>query len=1067
MTSSGTPAIKPTSLRRILLLCFFVSGACGLIYEIAWLRTLGLVFGNATFATSAVLAGFMAGLGLGALYFGKKMDQYGHPIRVYGFLEGGIGLYTLLTPLIWTLIGHIHTFVFQSFQVSSVSSSLIIFAISFFGMFFPTFLMGGTLPALSKYFVKESGQTANKVGTLYAFNTAGAMAGVALSGFFLIRIFGIWQSIFGTAFLNIFIFGICFYYSNSKAALKGVKPSRNSAQTSDLIQKVPTGGRFRFFLLFLFSLSGVTSMMYEVAWTRAFSIVLGSSTYAFSVMLTTFLFGIALGSWFLSTLSKNVKPNLFMFSALQILTAVFVLSGFNQFDEMPYYFIKLFTYAKGSVWAIEIGKFILCSFIMFFPTFFMGAMFTCFIHMYRRSDDIGNEVGNAYFSNTIGTILGAALTGFVFIPLVGIQKIILAGAAINVLIGLLSFVSCRSHFRQKQLTAMGGLLILVVVSSLLIDPWNITIMTGQAAIQPQRGIGLSKRNLFSTLNKRHLLYYKEGASTTVSVQKIKDDISLSINGKVDASVGDAFTQLFVGHLPMLLHTQARKVLVIGLGSGMTAAAVASYPVRKIDVVELEEAVVEGSYFFTKLNRNVLKDKRVHLIINDGRNQVRASPETYDVIISEPSNPWIAGVANLFTREFYETLAARLAPQGIACQWIHLYALNTDDLRMVINTFSQTFPHMSLWTSSGSDVMLVGSEHEITIDFNFIQEQFKQPEIRDDFQLVGIRHAEGFFSNYWLNDSALRQIAQGAAMNTDNLPLLEFSAPLSLFHNTRKKNIKYLDAFQQNKYPTLRGLEPPVSENAIFHSQLANGLLRKKMYGKAASELEIAKQIAPDNIEVLAVEGLYFIQTKQFEHAKQILLKVTKKDPNQAEAHYYLGQTFQALGDMDSAITHYKIATHRNPEHSECLMALAKAYASAQQYPLANLTFKKALPIHSDRFDVLSGIAGTYGKMGEELKQLRTLKTLIENYPKEISSYEAAGNLLQKKKAFLQAFMVYKALEEQHPYHALGPLQLARLYLQAGKFNEAKRMMQKALRYDPNLKNHPDLPRFNEVIKENT
>ncbi len=305
--------ISTKAIRNLLLICFFVSGACGLIYEVAWLRSMGLIFGNTTFATSAVLASYMAGLGLGAFWWGRRIDRHKEPVKVYAWLEAGVGVYALLTPLIWALID-LATVGFYRFITPAFLPALIFkLIVSFAALLFPTFLMGATLPVLSKYFIHGEKEVAKQVGLLYGLNTFGAVIGVLISGFFALQTLGVRETVYLTAAMNFVIFVLCLNFRGPmlRTASPASQPSPGTVIAKAALS--PTAVRF---LLVSFAISGAVSMMYEVAWTRVLATALGSSVYAFSIMLATFLLGISIGSYLFSLAADRLKINLPVFGLL-------------------------------------------------------------------------------------------------------------------------------------------------------------------------------------------------------------------------------------------------------------------------------------------------------------------------------------------------------------------------------------------------------------------------------------------------------------------------------------------------------------------------------------------------------------------------------------------------------------------------------------------------------------------------------------------------------------------------------------------------------------------------------
>ncbi len=1058
----GRLSLFPRSVRTLLLLCFFASGACGLIYQVVWLRVLGLIFGNTTFATSTVVAGFMAGLGLGALYFGRLIDRRKDPVRVYGYLEGGVALYSFLTPVLWKLIqaGYVHYYRF--FEPSFIHFSLIKFVLSFAALLLPTFLMGGTFPVLSRYFVRREGEIARPVGLLYAWNTLGAVFGVIFTGFFALYIFGVWQTVFLAGAVNLVISFLCLRSFSPRAG--EAKPEKQDALLREepgavAAQNSPTKKQktFHGILLALFAVSGAVSMFYEIAWTRVLAIVLGSSVYAFSVMLATFLIGISLGSFLLSKFSGKWKPSLHLFAILQMLTACFVFLGLNRFDEMPFYFLKLFELTGGDVWRIELGKFVLCASVMLLPTVLIGALFACFIHVYHHTGSLGKEIGVAYFSNTLGNIFGAVLTGFFIIPRIGIQHTLMAAAGINAAIGVIAFLLTCRPFRWKKGVGAAIAFSLVILSVRTVHSWDKAAITSGAVVMPRINQGLSRKQFMNKLQERNTVYYKEGASSTVNVTKVRDIISLAVNGKTDASNGqDAYTQYLLGHLPFFYKPDGKKALIIGLGSGSTVAAVASHPARSIDVVEIEEAVVKGAGFFSALNRNALQDPRVKLHINDGRNFLLVSKEIYDVIISEPSNPWMAGVANLFSREYYQIMKEHLSGDGAVCQWLHAYSMASEDLEMIIRTFADTFEDVSLWVSEYPDLLLVGRKKAGPLDFQSFAELFARSEIQRDFLPYRVWTVEGLLGCFLLGDSDLRRLARKGRENRDNHPYLEFSAPRSLYRDTIMENFSLLLSSRTQRYPEMIRMEPSPERNAKFHIRLAVSYVFRRMFGEAQKEIALARDLAPNDPELLEAYGILCYSGEKFDEAASAFIKATEADPNLALSHYYLGLILKKQGQFEKALYELYFAAALDPRNENVLKNLGDILFTLKQYGPAMEAYGRYLKIRVTDYDVLCKMASLAFTLGDTAQQQRMADVLLDLYPKDWGVYETMGKAFEEAGSLPQALAVYRRLVEVFPDQAAGHLLLARVYGRLGNQDAARQSLRLAMKKDPLLKKNASL-----------
>ncbi len=1054
------PLWKPSIrlYRPLVLTCFFISGACGLIYQVAWLRVMGLVFGNTTFAASTVLAGYMAGLGLGALHFGRRIDRGGDPIGVYGLLELGIGGYALLTPLLWKIIEAGSAGFYRLVQPDFFTLSLFRFAVAFLVLFPPTFLMGGTLPVITKAFVKNEAETARGVGLLYALNTLGAVLGTFLCGFYLLYWFGVWQTTVATGLLNMLIFYACGCLAQgcpwTRPPVPAARPFQSPARLS-----AP-----RRFLLFLFGVSGAVSMVYEIGWTRVLAVALGSSVYAFSIMLATFLLGIALGSYALSLYARRFGAGLRLFAALELFTALGVFLGLNQFDKLSYAFVQVYEWAQGSTGLLDLGRFLLCARVMLPPTFCIGALFACFMHVYRQQEGLGGEVGRAYFANTVGTIAGSVLTGFWLIPAFGIQRSLMGAASLNALIGLAAFGLYPRSLNIKKIAAGGFLLAGVISSGVCVQPWNKSILTSDTAINPSRVKGLSAGEFVRSMRERQLVYYKEGLSANVSVIRLRDDLSLAVNGKTDASTKDAFTQFLLGHLPLLLNPDAKDVLVIGLGSGSTLAAVAAHPVRQIDAVELEPAVVEGTRLFKKLNRDVLKDPRVHLIFNDGRNQVLLSPKKYDVMISEPSNPWIAGVANLFSKEHYQNMRGRLNAGGVVCQWLHAYSMSSEDLRMIIATFADVFPHASLWTSYYPDIMLIGTQEPLALDFKKISAAFSRGQTARDLGVHGIKTPEAFMANYWLGENEIRRLAKGAVLNTDNHPRLEFSAPRHLYESTLVPNFQLLNSVRANGLPHIQNLQPPAGNNAGFLRELGAGYKAKRFMREAHSALARAHEIDPLSRQTLLADAIFYFENEKLSEAEALFKKVLASQPEFAQAHDYLGLIAEKRSDASAARAQLEQAVQLEPENAAYLKDLFHLYHVAGDYDRALRVYQAILKMGEEEFTIMAPMAVLAFQKAPPEKQAAFAREMIERYPRFALAYARLGQLYEAAGALPFARAVYQLMERELPLEPDTYLQLARIYQRTGETAAFKQAMHKAIQLSPGLKTNPEVVKALASVK---
>ncbi|MFH1768513.1 MAG: fused MFS/spermidine synthase [Candidatus Omnitrophota bacterium] len=1056
---------KKIKLLSVIALLFFFSGACGLIYEVVWLKILGLVFGNTTFAVSTVLTSFMAGLGLGALYFGRVVDQRAKDgLLIYALLEIGIGLYCFLTPLIWGLSEHVYLFLYQRFLPTFLQFSLIRFCLSFLILLIPTFLMGGTLPVLTRAISDDFRAVGKKLGFLYGVNTLGACSGVVVSSFFALYYLGLNATIFTTAAVNtvIGLIALVVFMKTKKERVKisfkeeslsGVAGKQDeNAVLDDRNYRIPEKKMIAL-LLFCFGLSGFTSMVYEVSWTKILALSLGSSIYSFAVMLATFLAGLAFGSMIIAALAKRINFDYKTFGVIELAVAFFVLIGIGMLDDMPIYFLKVFRITRHSLLAFEIGRFFLCGTVMFMPTLFIGAAFAVVSQIFSRYQRrTGASVGFAYFVNTLGCILGSFTAGFVFVPWLGIQKTFLAAVLINFFIGCAVLAAAEKHILRRSMVAPLTLMIIVVFLLPQTKPWMRSLLNTRISITPDQYVDLSDYQLRDVFSEREFLYYKEGLNGIVSVIRKEDDyLYLTINGNVDASSGDMITQLLLGHLPMLLADSPRDVLVIGMGSGVTLAAVAAYPCRKIHCVELESSVVESARFFKKENRNVLGDQRLRVFTNDARNHLFVEEETYDVIISEPSSPYMAGVANLFTIEQFKLMRKRLNPSGIVCQWFNTYSMSPDDLKMIVKTFSLVFKHVTLWRTNSSDLLLIGANEKIPYDFYAIDRKINSmPLIRQDLGQFSISDAKALLSCFVLAEGDIKEFIDKAAVNSDNFPRLEYSSPRNLYKYNRysRENQDMLEAHRKIKYPPMADYAKAIVESSSFHNALASAYIAKNFLPQAAVELSRALAVKDVIPEALFNFGLILLRLERIDEAVAKLEQYIKISPRSEEGYYYLAFAYGKKGMVKEAQEAYRRAIILNPYKPKYRKDYAAALIESGQYKEAVIQFKACSRMDGIKFETGFGLAKAYFLSGEKDEALGVLKTLIDRYPYLFVLYHSLSVFYEAMGNVSDAVAVCLSARDRFPYKARNYYRLYNLYTRTGNKSLAAKMIKKAARYDP-------------------
>ncbi len=774
--ANAPPASSGGLHRGLVLACFLVSGGTALAYEVVWVKMLTLVFGTTVLSVGSVLASYMAGLALGSSYWSRRADRTTRPLRLYALLEFSIALSALLTPLLFQAIQTLYKALFvggfSDFSLLSVARFLLCLP----ALLLPTFLMGGTLPVLARFYTSSLARIGRGAGDLYGVNTFGAVLGTLLAGFALVPALGVKGTLVGAAAVNALVALVAYLLSRMAPRLAPAEPAPSPACLD--------AERAILVVLLGFAVSGFSAMILEVAWTRALVQVFGNSTYAFTTMLAAFLIGLALGAAVAGRLIDRARYPFFAFATLELAIGIWSAVATPLIEWLPHVFLHAYQRFQGAFGPLQLTQFVVCCLLMLPTTMALGAVFPVVSKIFSsRAGGAGRSVGIPYAANTLGTVLGALLAGFLFLPRLGVESSLVLASALYLLVWLAVLLTSRETvLRPLPLAALGGLGV-IVCARLALAPLDPQVMTAGVYVYPEYFLGAikGKVSMEAVMRTKDVLYYREGYSASIAVFRLPDGaLSLQTNGKTDASTADLATQRALAHLPMLLSPQAKEVLVVGLASGCTVGSTSLYPVERVDCVEIEPAMLEAARFFLPWNHNCLADPRLHLLLQDARNYVLMSNRQYDMITAEPTNPWIAGVNNLFTREYYRQCRARLRPGGIMCQWLPAYNFTAQELRTALATFAAVFPHVTLWSFPRlrTDLFALGSDQPLDLDPAALAEVMAKinPE---EFESMGTPDLWTFLGGLLHDEAAVQAFCAGAPLNTDEHPRLEYSTPLHL------------------------------------------------------------------------------------------------------------------------------------------------------------------------------------------------------------------------------------------------------------------------------------------------
>lgn len=1041
--------VRPVG-RNAVLAVFFLFGAGALVYEIIWARMLGLVFGNTSYAVSTVLAAFMAGLGLGSWYFGGKTGAAGggsragapgvYALKAFAVLTFLAGICAALTPLLFDLARLAFsilpaaqygaaTMYGVTVQTLPPSAPFFFFTIAFCVLLLPTALLGGALPLLTEYLaLSDSPEKAHELpqdvsrpaSFLYSADTLGSAAGALLTGYVLIRYFGERASLAMAVILHLAV---------SIYVLFRLKEGVRAAELWELL--VPSGrgsaGPGKTAILLLAAASGFAALAYEVLWTRALSLVLGSSTYAFTVILCAFLCGIAIGSAlyyrFLARPGRAGISDMALFAIIQAATGLSAALLAAFFDALPLLYLRMLQ-AFGGGFAGSRGAQFLTAFLpILVPAVLSGAALPLAAKIYgcglaERGGQGGERprpallIGNVYFSNTAGAVLGSIAAGFILLPVFGLQKGLFLAVIVNLAAAGLAFYRSGISGRRKA----AALLLLACFAggyAYLAPAWNERVMNSapyyyapnylrQTSFYP----GREKEILKTALNSDRVLFSKDGRNFVTAVKRTPyGTLALSIDGKIDASNvvgGDMESQVLIARLPALFNPAPADALVVGLASGITLGEVLKTPgLERADCVEIEPAMIEASGYFREWNGSPLGDPRATLIIDDARRYLSATEKKYDIIISEPSNPTVSGCSPLFTREYYEAARRRLKPGGVFCAWLQLYGLGPEEYRVVVKTLASVFPHVSVWRGSGRDTLLVASVDRAVPDYAALREGFAAGA--SSFRAIGITGPVGLLSRFCFDEGAVAGWKTG--VNSDDHPGLEFVAR---FDNS-------------GMLPETRGMFRGLLDLPLWMgdfngwAELGDEYMSSGYY-EQAEKLSLSGLIPADSPEGYALSGRLLIKMGMLESAVEKLQKAVKAGAGE-RAYADLAETYFKMKKLEEAGRAVDRALRAAPGSYRAYNLKGLLHTISGRYGDAIVSFRKAVDLKPDYFTAYSNLAEIY--IDGTLEPWKAVELLEEAV-------------------------------KMSPDHALVYFQLGRAFFRVGDMPASKEMFMKAALYDSGM-----------------
>jgi len=731
--------------RRLLsaLLLFVGSGCAALIYEVVWFQLLEFVIGSSAVSMGVLLATFMGGMCLGSLLVPRVMAGNWHPLRVYAFLELGIGTIAVLLLLGMPLIGG----TYSAWTGRGLVGILLRGVAAGACLLPPTMLMGATLPVMARW-VEASSNGVAWLGLFYGGNTAGAVVGSLLAGFYLLRVGDINVTTYVAAALNAAVAGVALVLARtSPYQLPVVAPARASRVRGRWVVHLAIG------------LSGLTALSAEVQWTRTLTLLFGATTYAFSLILAMFLAGIGIGSSVGSVLGRGLaRPRVALAWCQLLLCAAMAWTAFLLNDSLPYWPINLSI--ATNLWTqfqLDVTR---CGLAVLPAALLWGASFPLALaSVASRDEDPARVVGGIYAANTLGAIVGSVGTSLVLIGWLGSQRTQQLLIVITALSALFVLWQERRSAALVSAAAVAAALLAFTVPALP----GLLVAFG--------------RHTATNVGQAEIIYVGEGWNATVAVSERRNGVrNYHSAGKVQASSEprDMRLQRMLGHLTTLVPSSARSVLVIGCGAGVTAGAVAVDPRVEHEIVAEIEPLVPwvASTYFAEHNFDVVHNPKVSVQIDDARHFLLTTGEKFDAVTSDVLDPWVKGAAMLYTREFFELVKQHLNPGGVVTLWVELYETNAEAVKSELGTFFEAFPRgmvfANTYNGAGYDLVLLGQVEGTTIDLNDLEERLTRPEyalVAKSLEQIGVNSAVDLMSTFagqardfsgWLADAEINR-----------------------------------------------------------------------------------------------------------------------------------------------------------------------------------------------------------------------------------------------------------------------------------------------------------------------
>jgi spermidine synthase len=849
-----------------------------------------------------------------------------------------------------------------------------------------------------------------------------------------------------------------------------------------------------------FALSGLTALILEVIWTRVLILIFGSTVYSFAAMLSVFLLGIALGGALFGKIADRVKSPYRLLGVMQAVIALIVLAEAATINYLPELFLRMLLATGVHDSSMMLIKFVISFCVLFPVTLVSGGTFPVVSKVYSDSlRHTGRDIGLIYSMNTVGAIVGSLLAGFAIVPLIGMRHGLMVAAWVTLGAGALTLIVRETEARPKPILA-ASFLAVGLAGTLLLPAWNTALLAIPVWFQPREYIGKDgKIDLNDVVRETKNLFYAEGVNDTIIVTANPTERILSINGKIIATSSwkDMLHLKMLGHLPALIHPGKRRTAInIGLGVGGTVSGLAAHDVEKVYGVELEPKVVQANPFFAEANDSILKNPKFQIVIADGRNYLSMSDRKYDIISSDPFEPFMTGAGDLYSKEFFELGRSRLNPDGIMTQWVPLHQTADPEFRSLLKSFIAVFPHCTVWFS-GESVILIGSEKRLALDPAVLRQRMAEPGAVATLKKLGLDTPEQLLSLLVADEKSLAPYLEGAPLNTDGFPFVEYSSARSILKLTTGINLRRMSAYYLSPDDVLGYLATPTNETGAIDIPQARTLLTARRLGidgmlegyeghtrvafdkltdatsasgdpfftmwlvkmheragrasqnagdtpSATAHFEEAVRLAPDGFLGLAGLGYLRLLAGDPVAAGPLLERAHALAPTSATIAMQLGAVYDALGDHARSRELYELAATNRPDLGMPLSLLAVNALNAGDAAEAERLFRQSLERTPDDLPTQEALIQTLLTRNRFDDAEQACLALVKRHPERAPARNFLGIIQVHRGDLPGAKASFLSAIEADPKEAESHYQLARVEMAQGEKNQAIESLKRAI-----------------------